>query len=312
MIRFDNIKWKNFLSTGDVWTQIDLSRNSTTLVLGENGSGKSTMLDALCFALFGKPFRKINKPQLVNSINEKGCLVEVNFRIGSNEYRIVRGIKPAKFEIYYNESLLDQTAAVKDYQEHLEKNILKLNYTSFTQVVILGSSTFVPFMQLPAQARRDVIEDLLDIKIFSIMNVLLKTRIQENKETLNDLKYRLQMLQEKKALQQKHIKELKNQNEERVNQIRKEVEKTKENMNEISLKRQSVMLKISQLEGTKAEKYNGVLDKLSKLEKYESKMQTKQKKLIKDRDFYQENDKCLSCEQPLPEEFKSNKIQSLQ
>ena len=153
MIHFENIKFRNFLSTGDVWTQIDLSRSPTTLVLGENGSGKSTMLDALCFALFGKPFRKINKPQLVNSINERNCLVEVKFRIGSNSYRVLRGIKPGVFEIYYNDTLVDQTAASKDYQEHLEKNILKLNYNSFTQVVILGSSTFVPFMQLSAHAR---------------------------------------------------------------------------------------------------------------------------------------------------------------
>jgi DNA repair exonuclease SbcCD ATPase subunit len=312
MIHFENIKFRNFLSTGDAWTQIDLSRSPTTLVLGENGSGKSTMLDALCFALFGKPFRKINKPQLANSINEKNCLVEVNFRIGSNSYRVLRGIKPAKFEIYYNDTLLDQTAAVKDYQEHLEKNILKLNYTSFTQVVILGSSTFIPFMQLSAQARREVIEDLLDIKIFSVMNVLLKTRIQENKEILNDLKYQLQMAQEKRALQQKHMKELRSQNEERVNEINAEIEKSKTQLGLLVLEKTGILKSIEENEETQRSKYKGVLKKFSDLEKYQGQIQTKQNKLMKDRDFYLENADCLSCGQSLPEDFRNNKLETLQ
>ena len=311
MIHFENIRFRNFLSTGDVWTQIDLSRSPTTLVLGENGSGKSTMLDALCFALFGKPFRKINKPQLVNSINEKNCLVEVNFRIGTNSYRVLRGIKPAKFEVYYNDVLLDQTAAVKDYQEHLEKNILKLNYTSFTQVVILGSSTFIPFMQLSAQARREVIEDLLDIKIFSVMNVLLKTRIQENKELLNDLKYQLQMAQEKRALQQKHIKELRSQNEERVNEIKTELEKSEFQVHQLSLQKHDILSKIRENEITQQSKYKGVVKKVSDLEKYQSQIESKQSKLIKDRDFYTENTDCLSCGQTLPTEFRDSKLKTL-
>jgi len=312
MIHFENIRFRNFLSTGDVWTQIDLSRSPTTLVLGENGSGKSTMLDALCFALFGKPFRKINKPQLANSINEKNCLVEVNFRIGSNSYRVLRGIKPAKFEVYYNDVLLDQTAAVKDYQEHLEKNILKLNYTSFTQVVILGSSTFIPFMQLSAQARREVIEDLLDIKIFSVMNVLLKTRIQENKELLNDLKYQLQMAQEKRALQQKHIKELRNQNEERVNEIKTEIEKSRTQLGLLVLEKTGILKRIEENEETQRDKYKGVLKKFSDLEKYQGQIQTKQNKLMKDRDFYLENADCLSCGQSLPTDFRNDKLKVLE
>jgi len=312
MIHFENIRFRNFLSTGDVWTQIDLSRSPTTLVLGENGSGKSTMLDALCFALFGKPFRKINKPQLANSINEKNCLVEVNFRIGSNSYRVLRGIKPAKFEVYYNDVLLDQTAAVKDYQEHLEKNILKLNYTSFTQVVILGSSTFIPFMQLSAQARREVIEDLLDIKIFSVMNVLLKTRIQENKELLNDLKYQLQMAQEKRALQQKHIKELRNQNEERVNEIKTEIGKSRTQLGLLVLEKTGILKRIEENEKTQRDKYKGVLKKFSDLEKYQGQIQTKQNKLMKDRDFYLENADCLSCGQSLPTDFRDDKLKVLE
>jgi DNA repair exonuclease SbcCD ATPase subunit len=270
------------------------------------------MLDALCFALFGKPFRKINKPQLVNSINERNCLVEVNFRVGSNQYRVLRGIKPGKFEIYYNGVLLDQTAAIKDYQEHLEKHILKLNYTSFTQVVILGSSNFIPFMQLSTQARREVIEDLLDIKIFSIMNVLLKTRMQENKETLNDLKYQVQIAQEKRALQQKHMKEIRSQNEERANEIKTELDKSNSHINELSLKKHNILIDIDVNEETQRSKYSGVLKKFFDLEKYESQIQTKQYKLIQDRNFYLENDNCLSCEQPLPTEFKDNKIKILQ
>jgi len=166
MIIFETIRWKNFLSTGDQWTEIDFCESSSTLIVGSNGAGKSTMLDALCFALFGKAFRKINKPQLVNSINEKGCKVEVTFSIGKDEYRVFRGIKPNAFELYKNNKLVDQDAATKDTQKYLEQSVLKLNYKSFTQVVILGSSTFVPFMQLPAAHRREVIEDLLDEQSF--------------------------------------------------------------------------------------------------------------------------------------------------
>ena len=295
-----------------MWTEINLNRNNTTLVLGENGSGKSTMLDALCFVLFGKPFRKINKPQLVNSVNEKGCLVDVSFVVGSNAYRVIRGIKPAKFEIYYNDILLDQTAAVKDYQEYLEKNILKLNYTSFTQVVILGSSTFVPFMQLSAQARREVIEDLLDIKIFSIMNVLLKSRISENKETLNDLKYQLQLFQEKRSLQQKHIKELRSQNEGRINEIKEEIKKSNNVIDDISSQKHSLEIKIQNLEEEKDTKFDNILDKLVMMQDVDKKIDFKRTQLIKDRDFYQLNDVCNSCEQELSISFKNKKVEELQ
>jgi DNA repair exonuclease SbcCD ATPase subunit len=295
-----------------MWTEISLNRNNTTLILGENGAGKSTMLDALCFALFGKPFRKINKPQLVNSVNEKNALVEVKFHIGSNSYRVLRGIKPAIFEIYYNDVLLDQTAAVKDYQEHLEKNILKLNYTSFTQVVILGSSTFIPFMQLPAQSRREVIEDLLDIKIFSIMNVLLKSRMQENKETLTDLKYQFQLTQEKKQLQQKHIKELRSQNEVRVNEIKNEIDKTSKMIGYISMKKHGIELQIQSLQEEKDNKFDNVIDKLTQMQDIDSKINFKRSRLIKDRDFYQSNDVCSSCEQDIPLSFKKQKVEEIQ
>ena len=176
MIEFNTIKWKNFLSTGNNFTEVQLDKTSSTLILGANGAGKSTILDALCFGLFGKAFRKINKPQLINSINEKECVIEVRFTIGRNKYLVKRGIKPNIFEIFVNDSMLDQDSKIKDSQTYLEDNILKLNYKSFTQTVILGSATFVPFMQLSASDRRDIIEDLLDIKIFTSMNEILKVR----------------------------------------------------------------------------------------------------------------------------------------
>jgi len=188
MIIFRNLKWKNLLSTGNYYTEINLSGNSNTLVVGENGSGKSTMLDALCFALFGKPFRSINKPQLVNSINNKDCVVEVTFDTNNKSYRIVRGIKPNIFEIYCNNELINQEAASRDYQEFLEKFILKLNYKSFTQIVILGSASFTPFMQLSASDRRAIIEDLLDIQIFSTMNTILKEKLSSNKDSISNKK----------------------------------------------------------------------------------------------------------------------------
>ena len=216
MIHFSNVRWKNFLSTGNTWTEFQLDRNATTLVIGENGAGKSTVLDALCFGLFNKPFRKINKPQLVNSVNERGMLVEIEFTIGQRNYKIVRGYKPRLFEIWQNGNMLNQTAKDADYQEELEKNILGLNYTSFTQIVVLGSSTFIPFMQLPGSSRRDVIEDLLDLKIFTSMNILLKEKVQTNKENLKDVRRNIKSEKEKLAVHKKYLEEIQNKNQERI------------------------------------------------------------------------------------------------
>ena len=215
MIVFETIRWKNFLSTGDQWTEIQLDEIPATLIVGSNGAGKSTLLDALCFALFNKPFRKITKPQLVNSINEKGLKVEVTFTIGKDEYRVFRGIKPNTFEVYKNNKMVDQDAATKDTQKYLEQSVLKLNYKSFTQVVILGSSTFVPFMQLSASVRREVVEDLLDINIFSNMNVLLKERIRNSQKQSYDCDHLLKIAKERVQAQQKLIDSLKEVNETR-------------------------------------------------------------------------------------------------
>ena len=214
MITFETLKWKNFLSTGDQWIEINLNTTTSTLIVGANGAGKSTMLDALTFALFNKPFRKISKGQLVNSINEKGTKVELTFTIGRDEYRVFRGIKPTTFEVYRNNKSLDQDAATKDMQKYLEQSILKLNFKSFTQVVILGSSTFVPFMQLKAPHRREVIEDLLDINIFSQMNQLLKDRVRSASQKDKDCTHLVTLAEEKVSSQEKLIDSLKEVNSE--------------------------------------------------------------------------------------------------
>ena len=208
MIHFNYVRWKNFLSTGNNFTEIQLDRSSTTLIIGENGAGKSTILDALCFGLFGKPFRNINKPQLLNSVNASNCLVEVEFKVGGKDVKVVRGIKPNVFEIYINGKMYNQDANARDYQKYLEQQILKLNYRSFTQVVILGSSTFVPFMQLKARHRREVVEEILDIQIFSLMNVILKQKLKTIDDNIKDIDYKLDLASEKVSLKEKYIKDL--------------------------------------------------------------------------------------------------------
>ena len=216
MIEFKTIKWKNFLSTGNNFTKVNLNDHNKTLIIGENGAGKSTILDALCFGLFNKPFRKINKPQLVNSINLADCRVEIEFSIGKIDWRINRGMKPTVFEIFKNGVQLDQSASAADQQKWFEQNVLKLNFKSFTQIVVLGSSTFVPFMQLPAAGRREVIEDILDIRIFSTMNTILKDRVKENKEAVSEIDYAISILKEKVDVERRFIEDLKKQGENNV------------------------------------------------------------------------------------------------
>ena len=223
MILFEKIRWKNFLSTGNQYTEINLRKDSTTLIVGTNGAGKSTVLDALTFALFGKPFRKINKPQLPNSTNEKDCRVEVEFSIGNTDWKVIRGIKPNVFEIWRNDSPLDQSAAALDQQKWLEQNVLKMNYKSFTQIVILGSSTFVPFMQLSASHRREVIEDLLDIKIFSSMNTIIKDKIRQSREDIKVLDLKKQTLKEKSEMQKNFIEQLENSGNENIDSNKKKI-----------------------------------------------------------------------------------------
>ena len=216
MIQFKKLRWKNFLSTGDTFTEIELDRHPTSLIIGENGSGKSTMLDVLTFSLFSKPFRKVNKTQMINTVNGRGCLTEVEFVIGNKSYLVRRGQKPKIFEIYVNDKLLNQDAKVKDYQDRLEKQILKLNYKSFTQIIVLGSSSFQPFMQLPAFHRREVIEDLLEIQIFSIMNQILKERITDNKDELFMNDQTLELNSDKIEIQRKYIQEVKEINNDKI------------------------------------------------------------------------------------------------
>jgi DNA repair exonuclease SbcCD ATPase subunit len=223
MIIFKTIRWKNFLSTGNQYTEVDFTQNSTNLIIGTNGAGKSTVLDALTFSLFGKPFRKINKPQLVNSVNEKDCKVEVEFSIGSTEWKVIRGIKPAIFEIWRNGSALDQSAAALDQQKWLEQNVLKMNYKSFTQIVILGSSTFVPFMQLSAAHRREVIEDLLDIKIFSSMNGLIKEKIRLVKDDIKVLELKKESFLDKVKMQKNFIEELESRGNANINSNKEKI-----------------------------------------------------------------------------------------
>ena len=223
MILFEKIRWKNFLSTGNQYSEISFTDDNTTLIIGTNGTGKSTVLDALTFSLFGRPFRKINKPQLVNTVNEKDCKVEVEFSIGSTDWRVVRGIKPNIFEIWKDDNVLDQFSNVVDQQKWLEQNVLKMNYKSFTQIVILGSSTFVPFMQLPAAHRREVIEDLLDIKIFSSMSMLIKEKIRQRKEEVKVLSLKKESLTEKVAMQKDFIEELENRSNQNINKHQEKI-----------------------------------------------------------------------------------------
>ena len=237
MIIFQCVRWKNFLSTGNSFIEVSFTKSPNTLIVGNNGAGKSTILDALCFGLFGKPFRKINKPQLLNSVNQQQCVVEVEFSIGQKQYKIIRGIKPNVFEVYCNGIMVDQDAKAKDYQEHLEKFILKLNFKSFTQVVILGSASFIPFMQLPPADRRTIIEDLLDIGIFSSMNTIFKEKMAIIKDSTNTHKYNRDLTAEKIKMQQSAIEEHKKHNDEEIQKKRDEITQSE---NEVKIGRAHV------------------------------------------------------------------------
>lgn len=310
MIVFETVRWKNFLSTGNYFTEIYLNRNPSTLIVGQNGSGKSTLLDALSFGLFGKPNRNINKPQLVNTINKKECLVEVEFKIANVKFKIIRGINPAIFEIYQNDKMINQSSNVRDYQKFLEQNILHLNHKSFHQIVVLGSSSFIPFMQLPAYQRREVIEDILDIQIFSKMNMLLRESFSKTKEDLKNVNHQIELCTQKIDIQKKHIKEMRELAKEQIEQKRKDIESNENDINELVNENQEIELTLNQ------EKYKDLefnLEKFSKkaqdLKSYNLSFNTKIKNLVKETKFYENNENCPTCLQFIDDDFKNTKIQ---
>ena len=311
MILFEKIRWKNFLSTGNQFTEINFQKHNTTLIVGSNGAGKSTVLDALTFSLFGKPFRKINKPQLINSVNEKDCLVEVYFSIGTTNWKVVRGIKPNLFEIYRNDSLLDQSSATSDQQRWLEQNVLKMNYKSFTQIVILGSSTFVPFMQLSAANRREVIEDLLDIKIFSSMNIVIKEKIRQLKEEIKTLELKKENLKDKVEMQQNFIEELENRGNANINANKEKIAKLDSEVGEYA--DANIILEGYMQQYTKEqENVIGASDKLRKLGNLKGKISQKVSTITAEHKFFTENTVCPTCTQTIEEEFRLNRIADAQ
>jgi len=311
MILFEKVRWKNFLSTGNQFTEICFTEKTTNIVIGTNGAGKSTVLDALCFSLFGKPFRKINKPQLINSVNEKDCRVEVEFSIGNVNWKVVRGIKPNLFEIYRDDTPLDQSAAALDQQKWLEQNVLKMNYKSFTQIVILGSSTFVPFMQLTAANRRDVIEDLLDIRIFSSMNNLIKDKIRNLKDEVKVLDLKKESLTDKVQMQENFINELECRG-------KKNIEDKEFKIGELLVEENNWMgdneeknKELIELQG-KLESYSGATEKLRTLGNLKGKISQKVSSITKEHKFFTQNTVCPTCDQDIEETFRINRINDAQ
>ena len=307
MIIFEKIRWKNFLSTGNVFSEIDLESNRTNLIVGSNGAGKSTILDALTFSLFGKPFRKISKGSLVNSINEKDCMVEIEFRIGKLEYKVVRGIKPNKLEIYCNGQLWNQESTLVEQQKNFEVNVLKMNYKSFTQIVVLGSSTFVPFMKLPGAQRRDIIEDILDIQVFSTMNVLLKDKIRENNEELRDVDYQLDLLKDKIEIQKQNMMSLQQRTQEEINRKQEKVNEYKktelQGAEDVSILTQQIGNLNEEMKT-----YQKSSDKLAKLNTFMIKMTHKMNTCKKEHEFFEKNHVCPTCTQELSEDFRDDKL----
>jgi DNA repair exonuclease SbcCD ATPase subunit len=311
MITFQKIRWKNFLSTGNQFTEIDFQQNNTNLIIGTNGAGKSTMLDALTFVLFNKPFRKINKPQLVNTTNERECLVEIDFEINTRQYTVRRGIKPNVFDIVVNGTELHREADDRAMQRVLEDNILKVNYKSFTQIVILGSSTFVPFMQLTCANRREVIEDLLDIRIFSLMNNLLKDKLRTQKEQVKSMDLKKETLKDKMKMQQNFIDELENRGKQNIDGNKKKITKL---MSEVDEYLQENTKLQEELENTtkQQESVAGARQKLSKLNNLKGKISAKVSAITKEHKFFTENTVCPTCTQDIEESFRLNKIEDVQ
>ena len=311
MILFKSIRWRNFLSTGNQDITVDFTENNTNLIIGSNGAGKSTILDALTFSLFGKPFRKINKPQLINSTNEKDCVVEVQFTIGNTDWVVVRGIKPNVFTIFRDGNALDQHASANDQQKWFEQNVLKMNYKSFTQIVILGSSTFVPFMQLTANNRREVIEDLLDIRIFSTMNMVIKEKIRKLRENIKVLDLKKESFNDKVNMQKNFIDELENRGKDNIKQKETKIQELliEENnlMNDNSYIEEDVFKLNKELEDVM-----GSTEKLRKLGNLKGKISNKVATITKEHKFFTQNTVCPTCTQSIEETFRINKINDAQ
>ena len=311
MIKFKYVRWKNFLSTGNQPIEIQLDKNPTTLIIGENGAGKSTILDALCFGLFGKPFRMIQKNQMINAINQSSTIVEIEFSIGTVEYKVIRGIKPNKFDIYHNSKLINLEANVRDYQKILEQQILKLNYRSFTQVVILGSASWAPFMQLKARHRREVVEEILDIQIFSTMNLLLRNKIKTLLEDINNIEHEHNLMESKIGMQESHIMSMR-ENKDKIIQQKQTV--IKENESEL-LRRKAGE---KELQDRNKELLNSMIgedkvtEKKDKLKDIQFTLKDKYNRETKMITFFEENDECPTCEQEISKEFKIKKIQQNQ
>lgn len=310
MIIFRTVRWKNLLATGSQFTEVQLNRSPSTLITGKNGNGKSTIIEALCVGLFGKPFRNINKPQLVNSINKKDCVIEIEFDIGEKKYKIIRGIKPNIFEIYLNGELLNQDAAARDYQIYLEDHVLKLNYKSFTQIVILGSATFVPFMQLPTAHRREIIEDLLDINIFSLMNANLKERLSEIKDQAKNIQSDLSIIKNKVEVQDKYVKTLESDNKAKLEEINNNIEES-----DIEIKKIQVV--IDEIQDQKTKLQETITDKKDINDQYNILAQNKRTITSKINDikeqleFFHENENCPVCKQELDPVHEQRHINDL-
>lgn len=311
MIKFKSCKWKNFLSTGDDYIEVQLNKSPTTLIVGQNGAGKSTLLDALSFGLFGKPHRDIGKYQLVNSINGKKAIVEVEFDIGNAEFKIVRGIKPNKFEIWQNGNMINQASNARDFQKFLESNILKLNHKSFHQVVVLGSSSFIPFMQLPAWSRRAVIEDLLDIQIFSKMNMLLKERNSKIRDELTDINHQIDLYKTKMESQEKYIKDLQSINKDMIEQKRNSIEDHKTEIEELFNDSKITGKNLTALISAEEKSQALFMDRMSDIKSAQAQNNSKIKNLVKDARFFEDNDSCPTCEQNINDDIKKEKLDGI-
>ena len=311
MILFERIRWKNFLSTGNHFTEVNFTKTENTLIIGNNGAGKSTILDALTFVLFGKSFRNINKPQLVNSINEKDCLVEIEFKISSSEFKIRRGIKPAIFEIYKNGELFNQDASSSEQQKWFEQSVLKMNFKSFTQIVILGSSNFVPFMQLSAANRREVIEDLLDIKIFSSMTNIVKEKIRAVRDDVRTLTLKKESLQDKVRMQNEFIQEIESRSKEDITTKKGSITTLMEEVSEYMEQNSKTQTTIES-RTKEQEKVIGAADKLSKLNTLKGQITQKVTTITEEHKFFNENTVCPTCHQDIEEDFRVNRISDVQ